>query len=398
MTTKIANISLINSNTIMGKISVSPQIPNKIYFLPTIDYTNCCITLCDSYNDYSSFQHECAKTEVNKRNYFFYGTNGTCVAKLTNNRKNNMFGTIRPKNIQWKFLNDVKIKRIEGYKSFIVFNKYPGLLELKDEENKKQFMREDFKNVKDSNSDIDDIICFVSKNIIDVVVNYDIDFPFKKYFVIEDISHSIELLFGKVVSSGDPFHHGFIKCTTEDGANNILHADYNDKNKMEFQALRGGLVEFSTSKTVSDGEFVIFCEHPVNKLYLDDVEIEFSKDLNILNDTVANITTTLIDSEKLKYNGENFVSDVKNAMKIQYYKFTSIDKIVPTVDFTTTEFNNIIKNVGYLSVKSVRTNLNVLEDDKKLNFSYSQSPPALGRQISDGGYIGQMISCAYDNY
>jgi hypothetical protein len=390
MSTILENIKIINSNTIIGDISVSPNVPNEKFFSPKTGETNCCITICDSYNDHNSVQKECVLTKVNDRNYFFYGTNGTCISKLKKDRKNSNFGTIRPKNIKWKFLNDVKIKRIEGYKSFLLFNKYPGLYELSDDDNKMKLMMDDFENVRESNSDLDDIICFVSKNIIDLVTKYKLEFPFKDYIVIESISHMIEYLFGKVVSSGEPFHGGFIKCTTNGGeSNNVLHAQYNDKN-IDFQALRYGLVEFSTTKINSCGEFIIFCEFPVTQLFLDDVKIDIFEESKC--DNVANITSLLIDSEKIKCGGENFVGALKNAVKIQYYKFNSVDKIVG-IDVN---INSMLRTIGNLVVRNIRQNLKSYEDDQK-NMHYGL-PPTIGKQVSDGGYIGQFVSCPYENY
>ena len=405
MTTILKDIKIVNKNTIMGNISVSPNVPNEKFFSPKTEEMNCCITICDSYNDFNTLQKECGTTKINDRNYFFYGTNGTCITKLKNDRKSNNFGTIRPKNIKWKFLNDVKIKRIEGYKSFLLFNKYPGLDELSDEDNKKQLMKNDFENVKECSVYLDDITCFVSKNIIDLVLKYELEFPFKNYVAIESISHMIEYLFGKVVSSGEHFHNGFIRCTTErDESNNVLHAQCKN---IEFQALRDGLVEFSTSKTNSCGLFIIFYEFPVTNLFLDDAKIDIFE--NPYNDIlkiqyqvdcekVANITSILMDSEKIKYGGENFVGALKNALKIQYYKFNSIDKIVNIDTSCLNITNSILKDIGNLAVKNIRSNLRSLEDEHKNMFYYNQHSITLGKQISDGGNIGQLVSCAYENY
>ena len=60
--------------------------------------------------------------------------------------------------------------------------------------------------------------------------------------------------------------------------------------------------------------------------------------------------------------------------------------------------NSILKDIGNLAVKNIRSNLRSLEDEHKNMFYYNQHSITLGKQISDGGNIGQLVSCAYENY
>jgi len=400
MSTEISNIKIINGNVVLGKISILPSVPTKEYFPPRFDNPCSCITFCDIFTDYNKLQVECSKAFVNKNNYYFYSSIGTCITKLTSERKNNNFGTIRPKNISWKFLCDIKIKSIGDFNSYFIFNKYPALNDILVEDNQKILIENDFKKFKNLNKNLNDITCFVSESIFDITEKYEIEFPFENFIVIKDhnlIQKVIEILIGKVVLSGNPFRHGFIHSTTiDDKDNNTLHAQYIDKN-IEFQALRGGIVEYSTSKEVRDGHFIIFFQNPIKNIFIDDMKIvDYKVDEN---DKLFNISNILNEYDIIKYDGKNFIANSKNAIRTHYYRFTSIEEILKfdKEDKFSKECFNMIKNIGKSAILNIRSLLYILEDKEQHNFN-DTFPPMLGRDVSDSSCIGKMVSTCLNDY
>jgi hypothetical protein len=405
MSVELKNLKVINGNTLLGKISISPDVPNKIVFPPKIiGVGNYCIFFADLYNDYSTIQFLCGKSPITKNmNYHFYNTTGNCIVKLNGDRKTNNFGTIRPKNIEWKFISDIKFVKIDSipkFHSFFVFNKYPGLSELTDDDNKRNFMLHDLKNFHLD----DDVFCFVSKSIYDLYTNLRVDFPFDRYKVIDDkdiLSNSIETLMGKIVSSGKPFANGNIKCSTQnssDNLNNALHAQYIDK-LIDFQALRNGVVEYSSTTNSEDGEFVIFYQYTIDKILLDGKKIEYE---NIIDSdlVVSKITDMFIDLENIKCNGKKFVSDEMNASKTHYYKYTKSNDILNIRNTYEPNSLTMIKNIGMLLLQNIRTELRYLEDTEN---EFIPKVQMLGRAISDGQYtrndtMGKLYSASFENY
>jgi len=403
MSAELKNLKVINGNTLIGNFSISPDVPNKVVFPPKISDSNCCIFFSDLYNDYSTIQLLCGKAPIIKNtNYHFYGTTGNCISKLSDDRKNNNFGTIRPKNIDWKFISDVKFTKVPEFKSFFVFNKYPGLSELTDNDNKRTLMIHDLKNL-----DIDDdMFCFVSKSIYDFYLNLCVEFPFKKYKVIDDkdvLSNVIETLMGKTVSSGKPFANGNIKCSTQNGSdnlNNTLHAQYFDKSIVDFQALRNGVVEYTSTTNSEDGEFVIFYQYTIDKILLDGKQIDYEHIIDPASIGVSKITNMFIDLENIKYNGKKFVSDAMNADKTHYYKYAKSSDILNIYNNTYTQNSAImIKNIGMLLLQNIRTELRHLEDRDN---EFIPQIPLLGRAISDAQYMkndfGKLYSASFENY
>lgn len=405
MSAELKNLKVINGNTLIGNFSISPDVPNKLVFPPKISDLNCCIFFSDFYNDYSTIQFLCGKAPITKNtNYHFYGTTGNCISKLSGDRKNNNFGTIRPKNIEWKFISDLKFTKVPEFKSFFVFNKYPGLLELTDDDNKRTFMLHDL--TKFHIDDDNEVFCFVSKSIYDFYLNLSVEFPFKKYKVIDDkyvLSNVIETLMGKTVSSGKPFANGNIKCYTKNGLdnlNNTLHAQYINS-IVDFQALRNGVVEYTATSNIEDGEFVIFYQYAIDKILLDGKQIEYENIIDSNNDVVVSkITNMFVDLENIKYNGSKFISDEINARKTHYYKYTKSSDIL---NFNNTVYSSsIIQNAGMLLLKNIRSELRNLEDVDDLSKFDIPKPPILGRAISDGQYIrndfGKLYSTCFENY
>lgn len=398
MSAEISDLKIINGNILCGKISITPAIERKMCFPPKISNPSSCITFCDIYSDYSSLESECKKALVDRNNYYFYSSIGTCIAKLTNTRKNNNFGTIRPKKISWKFLSEIKIKNIEGFKSYFVFNKYPAMYELCDENNQKNLIEDDFRLFKDTNDNLDQITCFVSKNIIDAISKYNIEFPFKDFVVMENvIPNTIEVLMGKIVSSGNSFYHGIIHSTTNDNKDNdTLHAEYIDKS-IDFQALRGGIVEFNSSKEIHNGYFVIFYKYEIKNVFINDKQIEITHSTYNKFSKITIISTILNDCDIIKYNSKKFISDSKNAVKIHYYKFTSTEEILDiSQNDISKEHFDIIKSVGKNAISNIRYLLSTLEEKDHYNF-IEPRPPQLGRDISDATYIGKMVSSCVSN-
>jgi len=400
MSAELKNLKVINGNTLIGNFSISTDVPNKVVFPPKISDSNCCIFFSDLYNDYSTIQLLCGKAPVTKNtNYHFYGTTGNCITKLPGDRKNNNFGTIRPKNIDWKFISDVKFTNVPEFKSFFVFNKYPGLSELTDDDNKRTLIIHDLKNL-----DIDDdIFCFVSKSIYDFYLNLCVEFPFKKCKVIDDkdvLSNVIETLIGKTVSSGKPFANGNIKCSTQNGLdtlNNTLHAQYIDKAIVDFQALRNGVVEYTSTTNSEDGEFVIFYQHTIDKILLDGKQFDYEHDSG--NIVVSKMTNMFIDLENIKCNGKKFVSDSMNAGKTHYYKYTKSSDIINIDNTYPKNSLSMIKNIGMSLLQNIRTELRHLEDRDN---EFIPQIPMLGRAISDGQYIGndfgKLYSSTFESY
>ena len=388
MSVELKNLKVINGNTLIGKISIFPDVPNKMVLPPKINNTNCCIFFSDLYNDYSTIQILCEKIPITKNiNYHFYGTTGNCIVKLLSDRKNNNFGTIRPKNIEWKFISDIKFVNIPDFKSFFIFNKYPGLSELTNDDNKRTLLLHDLKKLHENK-----VFCFVSKSIYNLYDKLCVEFPFTTYKVVDDediLAESIETLMGKIISSGKPFANGVIKCFTNEGVNNTLHSQYIDKSIVDFQALRNGIVEYTTNNNSEDGEFVIFYQYPINKIFLNEKEIEYKHIIiNSVDTSISKITSMFVDFENIKYNGKKFVIDETNAIKTHYYKYKKFSDIL---NFNDTIYYldmknelNMIKNISESLLQNIRTELRYLED--KEDKGYVQIP-ILGKSISDGQFI-----------
>lgn len=409
MSAQFKNLKVINGNTLIGNFSVSPDVPNKILFPPKISNTNCCIFFADLYNDYSKIESICEKVPITKNmNYHFYNTTGNCIVKLSSERKNNNFGTIRPKYTEWKFLADIKFPKFAKFESFFVFNKYPGVSELTDDDNKTTFILHDLKN-----SSIDKkIFCFVSKSIFELYSKLSIEFPFNKYKVVDDndlISCTIETLFGKIISSGKPFSNGVIKCSTDNGLdnlNNTLHAQFIDKSIVEFQALRNGVVEYTANSDSKDGEFIIFYQYAIHEIFLNDEKVYYDHMIHPYDITISKMTNMFVDFESIKLNGIKFVSDKLNAYKTHYYKYNKSSDILDfNVEITdSTNILSIIKYIGASLLLNIRTELKHLESCFS-NHIHKNHPslPILGKAVSDGQFlnddnIGKLYSVAFENY
>jgi hypothetical protein len=297
----------------------------------------------------------------------------------------------------------VKFTKVPEFKSFFVFNKYPGLSELTDDDNKRTLMMHDLKNFHID----DDMFCFVSKSIYDFYLNLCVEFPFKKCKVIDDkdiLSNVIETLMGKTVSSGKPFANGNIKCSTQNGSdnlNNTLHAQYFDKSIVDFQALRNGVVEYTSTTNSEDGEFVIFYQYTIDKILLDGKQIDYEHIIDPASIGISKITNMFIDLENIKCNGKKFVSDSMNADKTHCYKYKKSSDILKIDNNTYTKNSaSMIKNIGMLLLQNIRTELRHLEDRDN---EFIPQIPLLGRAISDGQYtrndnMGKLYSASFENY
>jgi len=396
MVQQLKNLVIVNDNILLGKISISPDVPSSQIFNPKVENLNCVITFSDINSDFSKLKSICSNAIVdNGGNYYFYDAFGTCITKLTEKRNNNLFGTIYPKMSNWKFLKDVTFKKIDGFQSYFVFNKYPGVYELTDDDNIKMLIENDILELKKKNVS-EDIFCYVSRPIFQLFENFNIKFPFNNFKVVSEsqlLSNLIEILMGKVIISGNPFSHGFIRSTIlneYDGLqyeNNSLHVEYTEK-RIFLQALRGGIVEYSSSVDCESIPFVIFYEHSFSNLYLDDTEIPLHSCKRTEDENMKNITSMLIDYENIKCNGKKFVMNEDNIRKIHNYKFkknTGDDDLSSKYD----EFTDIIKSFESRLLKNIRMKLTDLENKENENIctGFSEISPQFGRQVSDGSIL-----------
>ena len=139
-----------------------------------------------------------------------------------------------------------------------------------------------------------------------------------------------------------------------DKDNDTLHAQYADKN-MDFQALRGGIVEFNSNKEIN-GHFVVFYKQEIKNIFINDKQIKTSLSTYDKFSKITTITTILNDYDIIKFNSKKFILDIKNAAKIQYYKFTPIQEILNiSQDYISIskEHFNIIKNVGKNAIQLI---------------------------------------------
>ena len=165
--------------------------------------------------------------------------------------------------------------------------------------------------------------------------------------------------------------------------------------------MRNGVVEYTATSNIEDGEFVIFYQYAIDKILLDGKQIEYENIIDSHNDIVlSKITNMFVDLENIKYNGSKFISDEINARKTHYYKYTKSSDIL---NFNNTVYSSsIIQNAGMLLLKNIRSELRNLEDVDDLSKFDMPKPPILGRAISDGQYIrndfGKLYSTCFENY
>jgi hypothetical protein len=404
MSATLSNLEIIYDTIFVCDISISPSILST-ETLPSKINNDCCITFCDIYNDFSKIKSECSKASINKNTYHLYGSLQSCITKLQNGRKNNDFGTIYPKNIQWKFLNDIQIKSIENFGTYFVFNKYPILHEVLYEENQKIIILKDFEKFKNKNIDvdIDSITCFISKSIMDLLKKYKIEFIFKNHIIIEDnkvIPFVIEYLMGKTLISGDQFENGFIKIVNTEGKeNNILHATSYNKNILNLQCLRGGIVEYNTDKQIINEKIFIFCENLIGGIYIND---EFYKEKspkcyyhNSGVEKYKHLTNILKDFHEIKYEGKKFIEDENNALKTHTYRFKKFKDIINFSkiedDHISEEYINLFNIVATTFIKNIRTQMYILEN-KDYFFESTYQPSNLGRAVSSAFESMQPVS------
>lgn len=359
--------------------------PINIY-LPNKDY----------HNSFKYYMKKSPVFNVDINMYDFFGNNVGRYMKDRNN--NNNGGSIEIVSDDITFFSEV-INNTHG-NSVVYFNKYYPLKNIS-ETLHKQFIEKDFSMMQD-NTNLSNIVVFVTKSIYDAIIPYaDFFVMFKDVHIIDDfetnyndvlVQSSVETLFGRVIEGKPSNISKFFKIT---GGNivNVLADTYNCK----IIHRTNDRIQFMSNSNESECTVVCFLDNVdedimiVNEMFDgDNINKPITSQLNVSN------TPNL---DMVFYHKLFKLKEIVNSFNEKDNKSILIEHGVMVMTFLLDDIDTNYENMNKTEKMMVRyykdlwRKLNKVFKESQNNIVAVRPPPLLG-----GGFMGEpmmrQITCA----
>jgi hypothetical protein len=392
MSTVDLNINLIHStlsHTILcGKVEVSQSLPNSITCPPQCDYYDNHITLDKTVDN--TFKEYFGRAPVHPRQFTTYDQSGFQISKYSENRENNMPGTVENVIEPKILLSDIILPQVTEGQQFLILSSYNGLTSQNLDENKKFLVTHDMKIFK-SKYDLSQVILFIVDSIEKEISSYcNLTEIFKEVHIktiTKIIPSFVEYIAGSIISGSKPDFQGLLNF----GSNvEICTAHFSqDKNYLNATIRRNGRIHITTTSLISSLYFIILLSHSSPN----DIKITESTKTNYNIISVPNDIFTLTELQlNIMINGLIFMSELdkftNNQEFVDYLLSEPLKVVTYLVDSPITkvfnkDFDNIITKYMLQINTQIYSKLINGENRYSLYKGYPSLPPSMKRQVSE---------------